>query len=415
MYNEEKKINYKKNNISRNTNKKNKNENDEKTQKEQDLYISRENEINLTGFTPTKDISKNKDNETKFKNNPLLNKLMNFNEENEGDNNEEEEKEENKQEENNKKNNKVYKNASVGKITTMPKIRLNTNKNIIEPKKHSLRTKQTSIKNNIITKKNIYKESPKKSSNKPYVNKASNKSIDVVKKRNNNNKLYTNINDKLLDRQKRLEIQKNKLKEELKKTDNIIIFLNKYNNHDNNQNFGEEEEHIIDLQNNENLNKNISTISSIEKDIKPKIKVKHKTNNKIKKESSLDNKKIMELNNNAESVERSKRNIDNSNKEKPIIPDLKYNEIKNTKKFNKSQSSQLSTYRSLNTKAKEEPLKFISNYYMKKENMNKDELENEYIDRNNNGLYEDSSNMKNYTVFDIIKEINITKSYNLKN
>ena len=47
--------------------------------------------------------------------------------------------------------------------------------------------------------------------------------------------------------------------------------------------------------------------------------------------------------------------------------------------------------------------------------MNKDELENEYIDKNNNGLYEDSSNTKNYTVFDIIKEINITKSYNLKN
>ena len=415
MYTEEKKINNKKNSISRNANKKNKNENDEKSQKEQDLYISRENEINLTGFTPTKDISNNKDNETKFKNNPLLNKLMNINKENESDNNEEEEKEENKQEENNKKNNKVHKNASVGKIANMPKIRLNSNKNIIEPKKHNLKTKQTSNKNNIITKKNNYKESPKKRNNKPYANKASNKSIDVVKMRNNNNKLYTNINDKLLDRQKRLEIQKNKLKEELKKTDNIIIFLNKYNNNGNNHNFEEEEEHIIDLQNNENLNKNISTISSLDKDIKPKIKVKHKTKSKIKKESSLDNKKIMELNNNGESIERSIRNNDNSNKEKPIIPDLKYNEIKNSKKFNKSQSSQLSTYRSLNTKAKEEPLKFISNYYIKKENMNKDELENEFIDRNNNGLYEDNSNMKNYTVFDIIKEINITKSYNLKN
>ena len=414
MNKEEKKTNNKKNIISRNTDKKIKNENDSKTQKEQELYISRENEIKISGLTPTKDKSNNKDNnETKFKNNPLLNKIMNFNEENEGDNNEEEE-EENKQEENNKKNNKIHKNASVGKITTMPKIRLNT-KNIIEPKKQKLKTKQTSSKNNIITKKNNYKESPKKSSNKPYGNKASNKSIDVIKKRNNNINKFINKNDKLLDRQKRLEIQKNKLKEELKKTDNIIIFLNKYNNNENNQNFEDEDEHIIDLQNNENLNKNISTISSLEKDNKPKIKVKHKTKNTLKKESSLDNNKIIELNNNVESIEQSTRNIDNSNKEKPIIPDLKYNEVKNSKKFNKSQSSQLSTYRSLNTKAKEEPLKFISNYYMKKENMNKDELENEYIDKNNNGLYEDSSNTKNYTVFDIIKEINITKSYNLKN
>ena len=321
-----------------------------------------------------------------------------------------------KQEENNKKKNKIHKNASVGKIATMPKIRLNTNKNIIEPKKQKqkLNTKQTTNKNIIITKKINCKESPRKNSNKPYGHKASNKSIDVIKKRNNNINKYLNKNDKLLDRQKRLEIQKNKLKEELKKTDNIIIFLNKYNNNENNnQNFEDEGEHIIDLQNNENLNKNISTISSLEKDMKPKIKVKTKSKNTIKKESSLDNNKKMELNNNVESLEQSTRNIDNSHKEKPIIPDLKYIEIKKSKKFNKSQSSQLSSYRSLNTKAKEEPLKFISNYYIKKENMNKDELENEYIDRNNNGLYEDSSNMKNYTVFDIIKEINITKSYNL--
>ena len=415
---EEKKTNNKKNFISRNADKKNKNENGAKTLKEQDLYISRENEIKISGFTPPKDKSINKDNnEIKFKNNPLLNKIMNFNEENEGDNNEEEE-EEKKQEENNKKKNKIHKNASVGKIATMPKIRLNTNKNIIEPKKQKqkLNTKQTTNKNIIITKKINCKESPKKNSNKPYGHKASNKSIDVIKKRNNNINKYLNKNDKLLDRQKRLEIQKNKLKEELKKTDNIIIFLNKYNNNENNnQNFEDEGEHIIDLQNNENLNKNISTISSLEKDMKPKIKVKTKSKNTIKKESSLDNNKIMELNNNVESLEQSTRNIDNSHKEKPIIPDLKYIEIKKSKKFNKSQSSQLSSYRSLNTKAKEEPLKFISNYYIKKENMNKDELENEYIDRNNNGLYEDSSNMKNYTVFDIIKEINITKSYNLKN
>ena len=416
MDKEEKKTNNKKPIASRNTDKKNKNENDGKTEKEQELYISRENEINLNGFTPIKDKSQNKDNEIKFKNNPLLNKIMNFNEENEGDNNDEAEEEENKQEENNKKNNKVHKNASVGKIVSMPKIRLNSNKNTIEPKKGKQKTKQTPNKNNINTKKNIYKESPKKS-NKPYANKASNKSIDVIKKRKNNNKLYANKNDKFLDRQKRLEIQKNKLKEELKKTDNIIIFLNKYNNNENNHNFEEEdEEHIIDLQNNENLNKNISTISSLEKDVKPKIKVKHKTkNSKIKKQSSLDKNKIMELNNNIEREERSKGNIDEFNQANVIIPDLKYNEINNAKKFNKSQSSQISTYRSLNTKAKEEPLKFISNYYMKKENMNKDELKDEYIDRNNNGLYEDSSNMKDYTVFDIIKEINITKSYNLKN
>ena len=416
MNKEEKKINNKKPITSRNTDKKNKieNEGNTNTQKEMDLYISRENEININGFTSIKDESKNKDNETKFKNNPLLNKIMNFNEENEGDNNEEEEEEENKQEENKKKNNKIHKNASVGKIAAMPKIRLNTNKNIIESKKYKQKKKQTPNKNNIITKKNNYKESPKKNK-KPYGIKSSHKSIDVAKKKNNNNKLYNNKNDKLLDRQQRLEIQKNKLKEELKKTDNIIIFLNKYNNNENNQNFEDEDEHIIDLQNNENLNKNISTISSLEKDNKPKIKVKHKTNNTLKKESSLDNKNILELNNNVENEEKSTRNINNSHKEKPIIPDLKYNEIKNSKKFNKSQSSQLSTYRSLNTKAKEEPLKFISNYYMNKENTNKDELKNEYIDRSNNELYEDSSNLKNYTVFDIIKEINITKSYNLKN
>jgi hypothetical protein len=163
------------------------------------------------------------------------------------------------------------------------------------------------------------------------------------------------------------------------------------------------------------LNKNISTISSLEKDNKPKIKVNHKTKSLLKKESSIDKNKIVELNNNIESIERSTKNINNSNKEEPIIPDLKYSEIQNSKKFNKSQSSQLSTYRSLNTKAKEEPLKFISNYYILKENMNKDESQNDYIDRSNNGLYEDNTNMKNYTVFDIIKEINITKSYNLNN
>ena len=40
-----------------------------------------------------------------------------------------------------------------------------------------------------------------------------NKSIEVIKKRNNNINKYLNKNEKLLDRQKRLEIQKNKLKE----------------------------------------------------------------------------------------------------------------------------------------------------------------------------------------------------------
>jgi hypothetical protein len=80
---------------------------------------------------------------------------------------------------------------------------------------------------------------------------------------------------------------------------------------------------------------------------------------------------------------------------------------------------QVSSPISINSRAKAEPLKFIADYYISKDKLNKSsnhKKNKEKINNNSkNKLKHEKNNSKNASVFDIIKDINISKSNNLSN
>ena len=200
------------------------------------------------------------------------------------------------------------------------------------------------------------------------------------------NDLYTNIANKKnnnyddidINRQLRLEEQKNKLKEELRKT-NLQCSYSIRNNNNNPINKKEmkykNDEDILDEYKSDNKNKQ-------------KIKIFHnKRNNKLK------GKRNIKLNKNG----RNKNNWDNQ-----------YS-------INNMTNKDLQTTTSINTKIKNDPLKYITQYYLAKDKLNKITNSNKKkLEHNNNKLMNESIKYKNINFQEIIKIIKNTKNNNLE-
>ena len=376
-----------KNNFSRNNENK-RNNNNIKSPLSSLFSITHENDIKLSGSSQF-----NETNIKKQRKNPLINKITNFNEE---DNiNDEEE------EENNEYLKKIYNKNDI--YNPLIKYAMNKNDESNNSKLMSSKNIHNEKQNTVIG--NVHKKDKKNKKN-------SNNFIysNTVLKENNNfdnhminydNLLYNNEVEKDLERRMRLEMQKNKLKEELKKINNNKFFLDKYSNLHNNKINYQLTKDENKFNNNEELAKNLSTISWEEKETKPKIKVIHKSkNHSTKKLYDNDYNKILLI--------KEEKEVNEPKIEKKIYIDTKYTPIQPT--------PQLSSPISINSKAKAEPLKFITNYYMNKDKLNNIINKNNYINKNQNfKIIKENNNKKKITVFDIIKDINNTKSYNLNN
>ena len=328
------------------------------------LFCKKGNELNLNSLAKE---SKYRNKAKRPKENPLLNKLMNFNggntyyEDVDGKENyedEEEEKEEDEKEEknkneniNNKINNKII-NENYNKVSrNNPLMKLIKSQNYEIPKSTlSQSINYNKLVNNRYNEdKNINSKSPKKN--------------NIKRISNEKNKInYTNnsVNSKEdEEKQKRLETQKNKLKDELKKTKDMIYFFNKSNNFDNNLSCDNGGEDI------ENLNKN-SSVKNILK-TKQKIKIIHKNNSNIKETNKKDIKLLLNI---KENEEKKKNDFQ---KEKNISTEINQNEYYNQNspiKLNNVKSWKFNSPQNIHQKEKENHLKFTSNNYKNKENLN---------------------------------------------
>ena len=381
-----------KNNFSRNNENKRKN-NNIKSPLSSLFSITHENDIKLSGSSQF-----NETNMKKHRKNPLINKITNFNDE---DNISDEEEEENDEHKNDEYLKKTYNKKDI--YNPLIKYAMNKNDESKNSKLMSSKNIHNEKQNTVIG--NVHKKdkkNKKKSNNLIF-------SSTVLKENNNidnhinnyDNLLYNNEDEKDLERRRRLEMQKNKLKEELRKINNNKFFLDKYSNLHNNKLNYQITKDENNLNNNEELAKNLSTISSEDKETKPKIKVIHKSkNHSAKKLYDNDYNKILLI--------KEEKQVNEPKIEKKICIDTKYTQIQPTPK--------LSSPISINSKAKEEPLKFITNYYMNKDKLNNIINKNYYINKNqNSNIIKENNNKKKITVFDIIKDINNTKSYNLNN
>ena len=319
------------------------------------LFNAKGNGLNLNNFATETNY---KDKRTK--NNPLLNKLMNFNEGNSYDedkkeSNEDEEEEEEKEEKeeknkneniNNKINNKII-NENYNKVKrNNPLMKLLKSQNYENPKSTlSQNINYNKIDNNRHNEGKIkYTKSPKNNNIKRISNE--NNKINYI-----NNSLNSNEDE---EKQKRLEIHKNKLKDELKKTKDIIYFFNNANNFDNG---GED----ID-----NLNKN-SSVKNILKETKPKIKIIRKNNSIIKETNKKEVKLLLNLKENGD----KKKN--DFKKEKNLSTEMNYNEHYNQNsplELNIVKSWKFNSPQNIHQKEKENHLKFTSNIKKNKEDLN---------------------------------------------
>ena len=207
-----------------------------------------------------------------------------------------------------------------------------------------------------------------------------------------NEMLFYREEEKFMERQKMLEMQKNHLKEELRKINDNKFFLNKYKKPN------QIKSNIITKN-----SKNISTKSSIEKEHKQKIKLIQKNKNKSTENIIFNNEE----------------SFNNDNKLIIDLKELQRNPINSNN--NLMFEAQVSSPISINTRAKAEPLKFIADYYLSKDILNNSSNHNKSkgkINKNNNSknkIKHEKNKSKNATVFDIIKAINNSKSSNLNN
>ena len=191
---------------------------------------------------------------------------------------------------------------------------------------------------------------------------------------------YNNENNKDLEiRQKRLERQKNKLKEELRKAGNSS-YLFKINTNPIN----------IKVKKQKNTNNELD-------DKKPKIKIVNKNHNNNNIKYQINEKKQIVLN-------KQKRYENNFNEEF-----LNLNSLDNEN--NDDYPKEFPSPMSINTKFKADPLKFITQYYIYKDELNKI-TNREAIENEQNAEY---NKFKNINFFDIVKLINESKKNSLEN
>ena len=326
------------------------------------LFNKKGNELDLNNLA-TETTCSNK--VKKHKNNFLLNKLMNFNGGNAYDEDEKEkhegEEEEGEEEKEVKNINENINNIINNKIFTEKYNKISRNNPLKKQlKSQNYENPKSTLSQSICYNKldnKIYNEGKNKNSKSPKKN--NNKRISNEKNKNNykNNSLNSNEDE---ERQKKLEIQKSKLKDELKRTKDIIYFFNKSNNFDNNLSCDKGGEDIG------NLNKN-SNAKNILKETKPKIKIIHKNNSNIKETNQKDIKLLLNLKENGD----KKKN--DSQKEKNISTEINYNEHYNHNsplKLNNGKSWKFNSPQNMHQKEKENPLKIISNNYKNIEDLN---------------------------------------------
>jgi len=201
-----------------------------------------------------------------------------------------------------------------------------------------------------------------------YMNTESDKKRKVMFSGNNNN------DNDLQNRQRRLEKQKNKLKEELRKAGNGYYSFKINNNPINrkhNKNGGE------CVENNKNMQK-----------IKIINKVSHKEN---ERKPILLNKK-----------EKYEKNFNDQYS--------KMNSIDTT--INAELPKEILSPVSVNTKVKNDPLKFITQYYLAKDKLNKITNNKETLEDEHNNEY---NKYKNINLLEILKLINESKKNDLEN
>ena len=208
-----------------------------------------------------------------------------------------------------------------------------------------------------------------------YLNTESEKKRKVMFSDNKNS---INDNDMTL-RQKKLERQKNKLKEELRKTGNGK-YLYKKNSNNNPINRKEK---------NKNVNSEKQKIKIVNKVFNDDINLKH--NNKNERKPNLLNKKEKyEKNSNDQYTKLSSIDISNNNYR--------------PKEFNSPVS--------VNTKLKNDPFKYITQYYLAKDKLNK-------LTNNKHILEDEKANeynkYKNINFLEILKLINEAKRNDLEN
>ena len=226
------------------------------------------------------------------------------------------------------------------------------------------------------TKREEYKDNNEQIGNNIYIN------TEVEKKRRvmfSDDKKYNIDNNDNSIRQRNLEKQKNKLKEELKKsgiTKRLPKKISSNNNPINRHNNGE----IIEEK-------------------KQTMKTIHKNQNKNNKTNG---KKTI-LSNKSEKYEKNSN--DQNSKMSPLD---NINNFELTKDFQSTIS--------VNTKVKNDPLKFITQYYLAKDKLNKITNNKEIIqEENKNKLLEENPKYKNLNFLEILKLINESKKNDLEN
>ena len=200
---------------------------------------------------------------------------------------------------------------------------------------------------------------------------------------NEKRKLFFSINnenDKDLEiRQRRLEKQKNKLKEELRKSGNTNYFFKKNTNPIN-----------IKIKKQKNIDNDLE-------DKKPKIKIVNKIHNHNNNKHKINERKTILLN-------KKKKYNKNFNEEY-----FKMNSLNNVN--NDEYPKEFPSPISVNTKFKEDPLKFITQYFLYKNEPNKITNNREAKEDDNNPDY---NRYKNINLLDILKLINESKKNNLE-
>ena len=354
---------------NRNNSTRNKKNLNKKKDKDNSLLfsITHENNINLEGSLV----------KTKKSNNPLIKKISNYigYEEEEVDDDEEE-----PQEVNNENNEDDYYDKKLFKSSYLEK---NKYKKILKLSPDKKRDSKIS---------KMEKNNSNQNSNYISIRKVSN-DINYDEQINKYNEmLFYREEEKFMERQKMLEMQKNHLKEELRKINDNKFFLNKYKKPN------QIKSNIITKN-----SKNISIKSSIEKEHKQKIKLIQKNKNKSTENIIFNNEE----------------SFNNDNKLIIDLKELQRNPINSNN--NLMFEAQVSSPISINTRAKAEPLKFIADYYISKDILNNSSNHNKSkgkINKNNNSknkIKHEKNKSKNATVFDIIKAINNSKSSNLNN
>ena len=329
------------------------------------LSISQENNNNLSCSNQYKE--KNKI--INIKNNQILYKIPNFNDE------------EDIIEDSNKSNN----------TNDLRKLKFFSNKEVYLNKKNYGNNEYSPIQNDILN----YKSSKLVSIN------SKSKEKNKYNKKINNYK-YNNEEEKSLEKERRLRKQKNKLKEELNKIKGCNkLFLNEYNKNYNIKNNNKRKEEN-NFKNKEEFSKTERTIGLTNNQplINNRIIVKNINKNQLNIENKI--KEKYNILNNLNKNEKNE-NLNNLNKD---------NLIDINKNYNNFQISNILSPTSINSKDKISPLTFITNYYKRKDELN---IEYKKKDTNNDINFNNKMKSKNVTVFDILKDINCSRSYNINN